>query len=488
MKKTNLLLGALIGMAGMAITSCQNHDEFSSFAKKANWENRMGGAVAQDQDWNMAQALSVSVSANEGETYSIYAPADGRYKLVGRFSGLSGEQELKFVALKGTDKVLVSNGNKSVMAKVGEKVDFMSARSAYTGGDGIINIWESTEKGVPNIPSILDKLPEELDNVSRTDLAKNFFFNSLNIDEFTIFPVYSMTTNNLKVGVYYYDELGNLHKQYIWGFDGDMRDTDNIYRIQNHIPNAVKFTLPHGTDFGFFSERVSMHNQFFSQSKLNPCGAPHVATYEADGFTYVGFEDYCNKVTDLNDLVFYMYPCPTIVDEEPLKWIVTTEDMGSTGDYDFNDVTFEVSYVAGETHIDVTPLAAGGNLRSVVYFKGQELGEIHALLGAPVQIVNTREIKYVGETIKLTVPAGYTLADDMGGFTVVTETMGGSEIITAPKVGEIPQMLLVPSTWKWPLETISIEDAYPLFKNWNGNVNSFGWTVQFYEDKVIDRK
>ena len=43
-------------------------------------------------------------------------------------------------------------------------------------------------------------------------------------------------------------------------------------------------------------------------------------------------------------------------------WIIACEDLGGSLDFDFNDVVFGISHVAGETTARVTALAAGGTL------------------------------------------------------------------------------------------------------------------------------
>lgn len=491
MKRLHGILSFATVAFALSLVSCHNREEFMSNAISANWENKMGSSISPLQDWNMSASYSVSVNAIPGETYSVYAPVEGRYKLVGRYSGLTGVSELTFTALKGTSEVLMTNTTQSKLVRIGETVDFakVSTRATISGSDGVVTVWDGDEIADPKINEILMKLPEEKDNVNRDDLSQNFFFNSLNSEEFLIYPVYSLTTNQLRIGIYYYDEAGVIHRQYIWEMDKSMRDGDNIYRIQNQVSTALHVKVPKFTNFGFFSERMSLHDVYYSQSKLNPCGLPHAATFQANGCTYLGIEDACNKKSDLNDLVLYMTPCPLIVDDDPIKWIIACEDMGNVGDYDFNDVVFEVSYISGENKLTMTPLAGGGNLMSTVFYNGVEIGEIHELLGAQnTEMVNTHSFTHVADPIALEVPQGFNLSDNMGKFSIKTQSHGEAKIISAPEVGSVPQMLLVPSTWAWPIETVSIEAAYPLFKTWNSNVDILGWTTTCDSSKVIIRK
>ena len=63
-----------------------------------------------------------------------------------------------------------------------------------------------------------------------------------------------------------------------------------------------------------------------------------------------------------------------IVDRD-IQWVVAFEDLGSTGDYDFNDAVFKVSHVAGSNQLTVTPLAAGGTYSIEVRWNGNNISK-----------------------------------------------------------------------------------------------------------------
>ena len=97
---------------------------------------------------------------------------------------------------------------------------------------------------------------------------------------------------------------------------------------------------------------------------------------------YLAFEDWPStsgfesKMADLNDLVFIIdesEPYSTLIDIEhgdkisaPWEWVVAAEDLGTTDDFDFNDVVFGVSNYKedadGKATVDVRALASGGTL------------------------------------------------------------------------------------------------------------------------------
>jgi hypothetical protein len=47
--------------------------------------------------------------------------------------------------------------------------------------------------------------------------------------------------------------------------------------------------------------------------------------------------------------------------------------------------------------------------------------------------------------------------------------------VTAPGVGDAPQMICVPAAWSWPVERKSINLAYPEFSKWVTNPNYYDW-------------
>lgn len=175
-------------------------------------------------------------------------------------------------------------------------------------------------------------------------------------------------------------------------------------------------------------------------------------------------------------------PDPT--PEIPGSFIIACEDLGATNDIDFNDIVIRVSHVSGQTTAKVTPLAAGGTLKSNLLFKNRNLGEIHYLINGStgesgeMEMLNTNyggNNPGPGAPIEIEVAPDFTLSYDdvnMGGFSIVTyqknsDSPINSVIIRAPEQGSAPQMILVPGNWQWPTERVQIYSAYPQFESWS---------------------
>ena len=270
------------------------------------------------------------------------------------------------------------------------------------------------------------------------------------------------------------------------------------------------YTFPKGTKIGF----CIIQNNYYAGNNLVKYSIPdlnpqneksdkYVATFNYGGTTFLGFEDWKNGDFDLNDVLFFatgnftppteIGPDPDPVPEQTPQWIIACEDLGSTDDYDFNDIVFGVTHKAGETTATITPLAAGGVYRAEIYYYDKLIGEIHELLGHSVKedgkypMINTGGTKDNGKTVKtITVPNDFTMSENMGGFNIkVTIPQAEGEEATglgeqAVRIwgttkGNAPQMFMLEGTWKWPKEKQNIENSYPNFAKWNSNHQYYDW-------------
>ena len=267
------------------------------------------------------------------------------------------------------------------------------------------------------------------------------------------------------------------------------------------------YTFPKGTKIGFciIQNKGYAGNNLvkYSIPSLNPKDnqSEYVATFNYGETTFLGFEDWKNGDCDLNDVLFFAtgnFTPPIDIDPDPKpeptpQWIIACEDLGSTDDYDFNDIVFGISYEAGSTTAYVTPLAAGGTLKANIMFGAQNLGEVHELLGHQAKedgtypMINTGRGE-VGSASKIAVivPSNFSLGTSMGGFGVVVEKGDQVVRIYGPETGKAPQMFLLQGDWEWPKERVGIEVAYPDFSKWNGNADDLNWCKKPQDGMVWD--
>ncbi|MCH5326986.1 MAG: hypothetical protein J1E29_07275 [Duncaniella sp.] len=237
---------------------------------------------------------------------------------------------------------------------------------------------------------------------------------------------------------------------------------------------------------------------------------------------YLAFDYFFDDSGDLdcNDLVFimdymqvkpvdenYEYIHPEDNNQYPAyEWIIAAEDLGSTCDWDFNDMVLGVRYIAGLETIEVRALAAGGTLPVYLMFedpvtkKNRVVGkELHAWVTngkgdykTPVNVSDDGE-EYLVEAVEMVEWTGsepFSLAADtdtwesnMGGFWLLVDKDNkcadftpedfsnleandhGYQAVT-PNMSEkvdkfVPLMICVGGEWCWPKESQHINEAFP---------------------------
>ena len=193
------------------------------------------------------------------------------------------------------------------------------------------------------------------------------------------------------------------------------------------------------------------------------------------------------------------------VESDPVMYYYYAfEDLGTTDDFDFNDVVIRVSApVNGKS--TVTLMAAGGIYPAVVtYGTGASMRnigeEVHAAFGVSTgntdDMVNTggkkKEFVTLGTIENLSanadmsqLPMGITVTGNNGQITRV-------ECSVANK-GKAPLMIAVSGyssgenagKWFWPLERTNISSAYTQFGEWGANASTNkDWYKNFTNGKV----
>lgn len=266
--------------------------------------------------------------------------------------------------------------------------------------------------------------------------------------------------NNLKVF-----NAEHLDAGYLTGrIDNFYSSVDRGQGIRVDIPEGVTFgmyvkktdtsntygTNNSGTSWTLYSEKQKNKDAGYNFDENKFC---YASTFYMGDQMFIGLEDWPNGDCDLNDFVLAFDGCkPTIINEEPDKWLLACEDLGGSFDIDYNDVVFAVEHISGQNKAKLTPLAAGGTLASYIYFqdplgngnRNKCFGEIHQLFGAAeaksgeFEIVNARHrFEKTAPTIEFEVDESWTMAYCETGGTQYNGAvnMGGFEIRTL-KSGE----------------------------------------------------
>lgn len=173
-----------------------------------------------------------------------------------------------------------------------------------------------------------------------------------------------------------------------------------------------------------------------------------------------------------------------VIDEPTQYYYYAFEDLGTTDDFDFNDVIIRLSAPAnGRSEVEI--VAAGGTLETyVTYGEGENptrIGsEVHAAMGENDTkiMINTSSV----DTSKFAILGTVSIADDDDltslPFGISVKDNNGQTIKVTRTVtpGEAPLVIVVngdeDGKWFWPTERTNIVSAYNDFGNWGANVST----------------
>ena len=179
-----------------------------------------------------------------------------------------------------------------------------------------------------------------------------------------------------------------------------------------------------------------------------------------NGMYFLGLYNYISNKPDY--WVIAIAQANKAEDELKEEGRVLCEDMGTVGDFDFNDVVFDVQiFESGKIVIDIK--AAGGTLPITVAGEAVALGE---MTNTGVKDADkTQQITIDAETAKTN--KWFTIKD----IPVVVYPAGDSaipyELVAEP--GKAPQKICTCRGVYWPDEYVSIKDAYVDFEDWVKN-------------------
>lgn len=521
----------LFALGAVAFASCSQDEPVISTEESYNRDFvKEFGVIDSRQDWNTVTRCSVNLKGSASEV-EIYAKMDGNYRLVGHYTDVASGKSLGFDAPKACTDFYVYADGMGFFVTDGATVDLLATRTAnlYPNDPNefitLADDWSTFTYST--MTAFQSKLTENTDNTKVDGVVSNY--DMVSPGEFTVYPMYWNAAWTHTLGIYWYDESGQMHKRDFYvDHEGDElklnTTTDGFvsasnsgysntnksyactslkdYTLKDDYIQSRGFTikLAKGTKFGFYVSTTE-GGTVYSDASLN--GGKHLASFfdsednEGTTHTYVGFEDDPNQtVFDLNDLIIMISPTPEVIEYEDVNYVLAAEDLGATFDFDFNDVVFSVSYVAGEKTAKVKALAAGGTLPVTVYCGDTQVGgEFHSWFGdgsiPSTTMINTGTITEEGQEFEISVPEDFSLAlntatkTSMGNFRIV---VNGNENIYGPSdTGVAPQMLCLPASWQWPTETTRISEAYPDFAEWGANYTKSGWTDTVVADKVVKR-
>ena len=211
-------------MMSLMVAGCSDYDNgYDSNAIKFNEEFRKAyGDIDPEQDWNLAERGTVTVSTMKESEVKIYAFNGEKYSIVGDYEGVKGTRMLGFDMVEGTQSIMVTDGMTAEKTVPGGVVTFGGTRTVYPGdkGNGInVSLLQADEKiGQETYPAyrlatstelkgVFDAVPQSQYNVDNGKVTDDFTF--VSTGAFIIYPTYWYTTSGNTLGLYYYDASGN---------------------------------------------------------------------------------------------------------------------------------------------------------------------------------------------------------------------------------------------------------------------------------------
>lgn len=356
-----------------------------------------------------------------------------------------------------------------MFGKIDKNQTWGFGKSLTRTADPRSNMWASEGYNVP--PAITAAEKAKVIEVF-SQRGEESYTSNLNWDCFFVQHVYGSHGNMDWLCAY--DPTG--HREVLYGLPEYNYQPHEIISHDDHINNfnatdgAIMLMVNSSTQrFGFHSSQDSkLHYNFRLE--------------EIDGSYYVGIDYEANGQWDnqkearnyiYNDWIVKIVPGKGTSDRVKEEGMIICEDLGTIGDFDFNDVVFYAKvWESGKTEIDI--LAAGGKID--VNVAGVNVGEVMGkMVNTGLKTVPTYYFVAANKYNSLIdIPIIVSDEDEAGNIT--------SYALSAEK-GKAPQKICVSLGFKWCKEYKSLVDAYPGFKDWTTGASDT-WCGEYNSDLV----
>ena len=220
-------------MMSLAVAGCSDYDNgYSEQAIKFAQDFRKTfGDIDPEQDWNLAERGTVTVSTMKESEVKIYALTGDEYTIVGDYEGVKGTRMLGFDMVEGTKEIVVTDGATAQKTVPGGVVTFGGTRTVRPDGtyDGvtITKLTGDVEINGETFPQYRTYTNDEVQGMLATvpqgqnNIAKvTSDFTYVSTGSFIIYPFYWYTGSQNTLGVYYTDANGNYHEVDIYESKG----------------------------------------------------------------------------------------------------------------------------------------------------------------------------------------------------------------------------------------------------------------------------
>ena len=212
---------AVVGIAALLFVGCSDYDNgYNENAIKFTEDFKSAyGDIDPEQDWNLAERASVTVSTQKESNIKIYAINGNEFSIVGDYEGVKGTRVLGIDLVEDTRILYVSDGSTAQKCAPGDVVIFgQDTRTTYSGNGTVeiekltspITIGETTypvykyATTEAELEALKAVVPEGEVNLKMVTHDFTFVSNG----DFIIYPYYWVTSSRNTIGLYYYDSNG----------------------------------------------------------------------------------------------------------------------------------------------------------------------------------------------------------------------------------------------------------------------------------------
>ena len=464
-------------------------------------------------------ALITNANNNEGTTGMIFVEAGGTIQGAGNLLFANGTQVSSYNA--GTIKVANINVNGGTLYNAGTLGDPNGTKPAIVGpstGSKLINYGKAylssmTGAGmaVENACNLIVTGVMDINNPSKMDNSSYTECGTLNGGNGASQPLYMGENAYLKVTT----KVGTLNNFSIWG----PTTSNNTWAFLD-VPNAADYINWNDGD----PKTCALDHLFIivpqnyttidvnGNWKYNPRMDARTALIYAwlNGAKYLG----SGYESRQNCSWGYSAPYSVTKDESDncgISFVKTStptpsanyvyyafEDLGTTDDFDFNDVVLRVSARNAEGKCSVDLMAAGGTMSTIVTYNGRQIGtEVHSAFETDSEkiMVNTDASDGVSKDFVNLSTIQVDADADLTNLPLGITCQSGSSVInvTRTAVSQTPDrapLVIVVSgnsagKWFWPKERVNISTAYTQFGAWGADVSTnTSWYLNYANGKV----
>lgn len=248
-------------MMSLMVAGCSDYDNgYDSNAIKFAQEFRKTfGDIDPEQDWNLAERGTVTVSTMKESEVKIYALTGDEYTIVGDYQGVKGTQMLGFDMVEGTKSIIVTDGVTAEKTVPGGVVTFGNTRfTVYEGTKEGVTVSRFTNETEINgktypalktpteaeISTVLGKVPEYKPNLN--NVTSNFQY--VSTGSFVLYPYYWNTSSINTLGVYYTDANNQYHEVDIYTLNVEESGYVEDYNVYGTDNQVVTYWGPTWTD------------------------------------------------------------------------------------------------------------------------------------------------------------------------------------------------------------------------------------------------